>query len=209
MLLAIRNLGLLSFCMVFYVVYVIARGIQASNRKINKNRLSFLDRESKANSVRRADISELSYIAIPYDRLPIDSVKSEKLEGQVKELIALRDKKILDLSSYTNTDLKLMYGPANLDELTVCDLNYTSLIRILDSLGNGLIEEDTASAAAFFEYAIEIGSDITSTYMGLSDIYIKQNDKSKIQDLIIKADKIKSLSGPTIKHKLEDKLSKM
>ena len=49
---------------------------------------------------------------------------------------ALKEKKILNLSGFTNTDLKLEYGVGNLTELTDYDNNYVTLSRSLH-LGRG------------------------------------------------------------------------
>lgn len=193
--------------MVFTTVYIIARAVAFSNKNIQMKKKSFLERESEANSVRRADISKLPYISIPFDSLTIKQPLSKKNADLMNKLNALHDRKILDLSAYTNTELKLMYGPANLEELSACDANYTTLIRLLDSIGNNLINEsDETSGVKFLEYAIDIGSDITNTYMTLSDIYVKRHDTAGLQKLLDQADEIHSLTGPNIKAKLDDKL---
>lgn len=208
-------LGLISFCMVFTLVYIIARGIAFSNKNIEKSKKKFLDMESNANTVRRADISKLNYLSIPYEELAFDKISSsidekDKLYSCVKELKALDGKRIIDLSAYTNTELKLMYGPANLEDLSSYDANFTTLIRNLDALGNGLIANGNAETGVkLLEYAIHIGSDLTNTYMGLSDIYVLNKDKHALRELIKKADKITSLLGPNIKLKLENKLHKL
>lgn len=197
-------LGVYIFFSVFILVYIIARVIAFSNQKIEKANKQFVERESRANSVRRQDISKLDYIAIPYDSLPLDVPNDSPFITYVNDIKELADKRILDLSAYTNTDLKLMYGPANLDELTICDNNYTTLIRSLDKIGNGYIElGDTDSAMKILEYSVEIGSDITSTYVSLGNIYAELHLTDKLKSLIKSADKIKSITGPNIKAKLK------
>lgn len=196
--------------MVFTLVYIIARGIAFSNKNLDKGKKKLLDRENEANNVRRQDISQLDYVNIDFKRLPLDASADSDFLQCCSSLKALEGKKILDLSAYTNTDLKLMYGPANLEELSQCDANYTSLIRLLDSMGNKLLEEGSLSpATTFLEYAIEIGSDLSTTFLGLADIYVETKEKQKLKGLVKKAGKLKSLLAPTIKFKLENKLNKM
>lgn len=199
----LENIGFIIFCMVFMTVFVIARTIAYSNTKIEKTRKNFFAQENKANSVRRKDISALDYVALDLSRLPIDKISLEELLPYANTLKELADKKILNLSAYTNTELKLMYGPANLEELSEYDSNFTELIRSLDKLGNGMLEAgNTDDARIFFEYAVGIGSDITTTFTGLATVYITLGKQNKIDELISLAEKIKSLSGPIIVNKL-------
>ena len=51
---------------------------------------------------------------------------------------------------YTNTDLKMMYGPANLDTLSACDDAYADLILLLNKIGKTLLEANDASSAEQF-----------------------------------------------------------
>ncbi|MGN0436695.1 MAG: hypothetical protein ACI4D8_08710 [Wujia sp.] len=199
-----KYLGLIIFLSVFLLVFLIARAITYSNSHVLKAHKEFIQREAEANSVRRADISNLDYLVLDPDSLPTDIAISCALNDEVNELKSLSKKKILNLSAYTNTDLKLMYGPANLDALSDCDANFTSLIRCLDKIGTTLYCEEKAEAAkAFLSYSIDIGSDITNTYVTLGKIYADCGDRESLNSLIKRATKISSLSGPTIKGKLE------
>ena len=137
-----KYLGLIIFLGVFLLVFLIARAVAYSNTQALQAHKAFVQREAEANSVRKADISNLDYLYIDLDRLPTDAALSCDLSDEIDELRALSNKKILNLSAYTNTDLKLMYGPANLDTLSDCDLNYTALIRCLDKIGSALFEAD-------------------------------------------------------------------
>jgi hypothetical protein len=119
------------------------------------------------------------------------------------ELYALAGKKILNLSMYTNTDLKMTYGPANLDTLSACDDAYADLILLLNKIGKTLLEaNDVSSAEQFLSYAVSIGSDITASYTMLATIYANKHDTDHLDELIRKAESITSLSGKTIQIKL-------
>ena len=54
---------------------------------------SLLERESEANSVRKADISTLPYIEIPLDTLPVDALSACGHFRLADELHAWRAKK--------------------------------------------------------------------------------------------------------------------
>lgn len=184
-------------------LFLVWRSASANNRNLDKARKAFLEREQKANSVRRADISSLPYVQIPLDKLPLDVICEIGEQASADHLRELSEKKILNLSMYTNTDLKMMYGPANLDELTECDNNFTTLITLLNKLAELMMDADkTAAAKSLLEYAVCIGSDITATYVRLAELYAADNKVTLLDGLIRNAERMTSLSAPTIVAKL-------
>lgn len=111
----------------------------------------------------------------------------------------LKTEPMLNLSEYSNTDLKLKYGVANLDTLTQYEDNYTSFIKSLSGLGHILIEhKDISDATAFLEYAVKIGSDIRLTYTDLYALYSEAGNASKIRQLRQYASLIKSVNKDLI-----------
>ncbi len=199
------GIGSYAFIIIMTTCFLIMRANTVSDRKRTQEEQDFWSRESEANSVRRKDISTLDYVQIEVQSLPVNELDTLIRSKYLKELARLANEKIINLSSDTNTDLKLMYGPANLNDLTKYDLNYTALIRLLDNIGKDLISsanEDTA--VIFLEYAVSIGSDITSTYTALGNIYHSKNETEKMNKLISSAEKITSLSGAGIVSKLKE-----
>ncbi len=189
----------------FAAVLLVARNRIIFDKKIEKNKRSFLERESKANSTRKADISNLDYVNLSLDKLPVNASSSDKYNSLINELNQLSEKRIIDLSKYSNTELKLMYGPANLDALSEYDQNYLSLIRTLDSISSLLIEEGNISAAKeYLQYSISIGSDLSSSYGMLGKIYLDENDNKSFNELEKLASRNKTLSGPIIVNNLNN-----
>ena len=97
-------------CSFLALCFVVSRNVSRFKKTHVQSRESLLERESEANSVRKADISSLPYIEIPLDTLPVDTLSACGHSGLADELYALAGKKILNLFMYTNTDLKMMYG---------------------------------------------------------------------------------------------------
>ena len=119
-------------------------------------------------------------------------------------ITGLKDKKILNLTGISNTELKLSYGAANLTEY---DDNFTTLIKAIASLGHALIDNnDTADALSFLEYGISIGSDISSNYIDLAIIYAATDRFDDIRKLKEKAGMLKSLSRDNIIEQLNNML---
>ena len=117
----------------------------------------------------------------------------------------MKDKKILNLSGISNTDLKLEYGAANLNLLSEYDENYTTLCRLLNTLGQRLYETGCpAEARKVLEFAVSTGSDMNSTYKTLCSIYIEAGEPELIDNLIDKAGDINTLSGNIILNTLQE-----
>lgn len=190
-------------CSFLALCYVVSRNVSRFKKTHGQSHEEFLEQESRANSVRKADITALPYVEIPLDELPLDALSACGYSALAEELRALASVKILNLSMYTNTELKLMYGPANLTALSDCDDAYTSLIMLLNKIGASLLEADRPDdAEKFLSFAISIGSDITTSYTMLATLYAKKHDINRIDRLIGNADSLTSLSGKTIQSNL-------
>ena len=190
-------------CSFLALCFTVSRNVSRFKKSHGSSHANLLERESEANAVRKADISSLPYIQIPLDTLPLAALDACGHTELASELRALATKQILNLSMYTNTDLKMLYGPANLDTLSACDEAYTSLILLLNKIGKTLLDADRPTdAKSFLAFAISIDSDITTSYTMLASIYADDHDASHIDELIRKAESITSLSGKTIQIKL-------
>ena len=191
-------------CATLLVGFAAFRAIAYQNKKAKRTLTEFWNRESEANSVRRADISNLDYITLSFDKLPINEVKNAGFSDIYDELTRLSEKKFINLSEYTNTYLKMMYGPANLEALSEYDNNYSQLIRLLNKLSKEFINIDKTDAAKMvLEYSIEIGSDLSTDYEMLGKIYLDSNDEAGFKKLEEKAEDINSLSKNLIVSKLD------
>lgn len=190
---------------------IIGALIKIKNSKYKEDKAeaerTFWAREEKSNNVRRKDIADLDYIKIPVDTLPFVATDDYDINICQKEIKAMADNKILNLSGISNTDLKLQYGTANITLLSEYDENCTRLFVTLANLTGHLAKKGFhKEAVAFGEYAISIGSDVSRTYYVLADEYIYEGRASKIESLIEKAKEIKTPVGPIIIKELQAKL---
>lgn len=178
-----------------------------NKRKTEEANEKFWAKEQKANSTRKKDISDLVFIEIPFDTLPFVDTDNYDINQCQKELLELKDKKIVNLSSYSNTDLKLKYGVPNFTTLCSYDENYSNLIKTLTNLGCHLSKNGYHSQAIYFlELALENGCDISRAFYALADEYIRDNQKSEIEKLIKKATALNSAMAPSIVNTLKSKL---
>lgn len=172
-----------------------------SKKNVNSNK-EFWEREQQANNTRKQNIDNLNYITIP-DTLPIpDSLDSDIIKLK-NDLLALKDKKILNLTGMSNTDLKMEYGVANLTALTEYDNNYSDLVRKIVAGGDLLFKRGyEAEAVTLLEFGVECRTDITRNYTLLAEYYAKHNMNDKIDKLIMTAETLNSLSKDVIVKKL-------
>ncbi len=163
----------------------------------------FWKREIDANSVRRVPLDSLTYIQIP-DSILLSSLSARDNDDETllkcnDELISLQQKRIFNLTGMTTTDIKLAYGPANVNTLDEYDSNYIHLVQTIYQFGSRLNElcfED--DAVKVLEFGIDSLTDISGNYKLLADLYIKKNMIEKLDYLLETAEKLDSLNKNSI-----------
>ena len=151
---------------------------------------NFWTREREANFVRPKDISNLCYITIPDGLLPLNIESDTE-----KEIATFIDKKMLNLTGMTNTDVKLEYGRQNFDKLSTYDDNFTQFIKLVPEYAKELMDANQVSDARnLLEFAVKNKADIRQIYQLLSSIYVDSGESGKINNLIAYAQNLDSLT---------------
>ena len=92
---------------------------------------------------------------------------------------------MLDLSEYSNTDLKLAYGVGNFKVLCEYDENFNHFLLALTNLARACTEAGLYSEAEqTFLLAFHYGSQKMADYTSLADIYLHLEKPEKISALI-------------------------
>ena len=167
---------------------------------------SFNEKERRANSTLKQPLDNLAFITVPLDRIPApEPAVSERSAALIEELKRLSEKKIVNLTGISNTDLKLTYGAPNLPILSEYDQNFTSLCKTLYDLGcEYKAAGSEENAVTVFNIAVELGSDISLTYITLAEMYAEKGLYVEIQRLINRADGIRSLTKQSTINKLQN-----
>lgn len=189
--------SLIIFCM------VINHNVRKSRRIQEDADRLFWDRERLANQTRRKPLDGLNYIKIPLESLPLHLLEEdEKVAECLRMIQELSLQPIVNLTGFSNTDLKLEYGTANITALTEYDQNYTLLVSTLQQWAERLYQADqTEAARTILEFAVDTRTDVSRTYDLLSDIYIKNGQRDKIPALIDTAESLNSLNrGVILRH---------
>lgn len=187
-------------------ILLLMRAMKRQERRKAAEEKSFWERERQANAVRRKSLDALNYVQIPLDELPWDILTENPQIAEYQELIRnLSSQKIVNLTGYTNTELKLEYGTANITPLSEYDQNYTLLVRTLQQWADIIMDAGYVSeAVALMEFAISTDTDISKTYYKLAEIYSARGDHFQIEQLIERARKLRSSNKEVIVRTLQE-----
>lgn len=198
------NLAFLASFIAFILIITINIKRQSkSAREIEKN---FWEREHESNSVRKKPLDSLNYITIPLEIFPTHILQEDQTVMECIDIMeTLTSQKIVNLTGYSNTDLKLEYGTANLTVLTEYDQNYTVLVRTLQKWADILIARSyVPEAAVLMEFAVSTNTDVSRTYYQLADYYASQGEFQKIRSLIDAAANLNSSNRSIIINHLKE-----
>lgn len=194
-----------------FVIFVVWFAYERSKAtRIEKSRKNeFWERENESNNIRRKNLDSLDYITIP-DSLLLANLSSalpedDELTRCNDVLLSLKDKRIFNLTGKTTTDIKLMYGPANLEQLDEYDSNFTLFTKTIYAYGEQLHKlgfDDEAMKV--LRFGIDSLSDISGNYKLLATLYVKYNQPEKIKELKEIAGGLDSLMKNTILHSLDE-----
>ena len=194
------------FASIFLLTIWLGFAISRAKNKPDKSMEEFVKREALSNNVRKKPLDDLDFITFDPNQLPLDLMKEDDTAVDLQSLLSrLSTEKIVNFSGYSNTDLKLKYGTANLRVLSAYDQNYILLARTLNRLAErylnaGYLQE----AKTLLEFAVSTGTDVSGTYKMLSGIYLEENTPDKIDALIKSASNINGIMGKPIVRMLQE-----
>ncbi len=170
--------------------------IKKSSTLMQESSDEFWNREAKANITRKQPINDLEYINVNTTLLDeLSRVSDDDVSAYAETLRELSTAKIVNLTGYTNTDLKLKYGAANLTALSEYDANFIKLVNTVYRLGSKLRNLGEESLAReIFEYGISVGSDVSGNFIELGNIYKDLGETDKLDSLIITASSLTTLN---------------
>ncbi len=195
-------MNLIVLASLIVLIIAIAWASKKTDKKRQKINDDFWERERQSNFVRKKSLDDLEYISIPFDTFPMDiATEDEIIVSCHRDLEDLRNEKIVNFTGFSNTDLKLAYGTANITALTQYDQNYTLFVRTLQTWGNRLYELGYhEEALCVLEYAIATRTDISATYYLAASLYHEKGEDSKINHLLLVAETLQSaMKNPIVR----------
>lgn len=201
------NFSVFASFMIFVVFLVwLQYEIKKHSRYDEKKQKEYWAREREANSTRKKSLDDLDFITLPLETFPMDIMSSDEKVMEYHETIRhLSKESIVNLTGISNTDLKLRYGVANLPILSQYDQCYTHLVRTLQLWASYLHDNGyEKECVTILEFAIETGTDISSTYKLLATIYVKNGNKAKLDWLKSKTEALNSAMKKPIDRMLKE-----
>lgn len=159
--------------------------LRKSSRKDKEKSDEFWAREAEANSTRKKDISHLPLLQVKEEEIPIGNSTDESVLYYIDHLRNIIKTPMIDLSEYSNTDLKLAYGVANFATLSEYDENYNTFLLALSNLGRSYARaEEFELAEKTYLLAFHHGSMKLSDYTDLAHVYLRLDNPQGISSLI-------------------------
>ena len=163
--------------------------MKKSSKEARKAEDAFWAREEQANFAPKQDISDLPLLHFEESVIPLPPdgtfTPEDDITTYIKELQALLREPMIDLSEYTNTDLKLAYGVANFTTLSGYDDNYNSFLLLMTNLARGYERREMYELAArTYRSALSCGSLKLTDYTGLAKVYLAMDKPEKVSELI-------------------------
>ena len=201
---------------VLIFILILHHNITKGKKTREQEEEAYWEKEFSANHVRKSSLDDLNYIIFqaepfyPINLLDADSCpnfleKNPEVKNILSRFLFLEGQKIVNLTQYSNTDLKFKYGVGNLNLLTEYDTNYNELITLLHNYGKIFAKEGYESQSlSILEYAISIGSDISGTYLLCAEIYRQNNQWNRIEWLKKETEKISTSRKDSIVRKLQE-----
>jgi hypothetical protein len=147
----------------------------------------FIETERNANSARRKDIDPSLFFSPDLNLLPAGKEDS-KAYAQVVSHAA--HKMIKFEAPVSNTELKLAYGPSQLEDITLMEENFNKYLRALIEWAEELIGAGINNdALRILEYTLELGSDYVKSYTLTADRYAEEAQLDKLNELTALAER--------------------
>ncbi len=156
-----------------------------ANREEKRRSEEFWQREENANHSRNKDISDLPFFHPDTGRIPMPQTDNENISYYQKQVQNTEKLPMMNLSQYTNTDLKLAYGVGNFKTLSDYDENFNHFLMNMSNLGKAYREADfLEEAASVYRLCLDYGSDKSTDYRALGSIYASMKATGKLISLI-------------------------
>ena len=170
-----------------------------SSKQDDERVRAFWEREREADGTRKKNLDTISYIKVP-NWITLDSLSSslptddEELNRCNDILNSLMSQRILNLTGMTTTDIKLEYGPANINKVDEYDQNFTLFAQTIYAYGERLHTLGfDHEAMRVLRFGIDSLSDISGNYKLLATLYLKYGQQDKIPELKETAANLNSL----------------
>jgi len=167
---------------VFAIVMVL---INSKTHRTRQDKLlrRFLDEEAAANSVRKKEIPQELFYTPDLSIFPPVGEDDPFQVTRCAKRVMLRFEKFM-----SNLELKKLYGVAQMDLIAQYEENFNAYLKALTKWAEALAQEGSPDAIKILEYVISRGGEYRDTYRTAADIYAKNGEQEKLDELITQAE---------------------
>ena len=171
-------------CFLIFIAWMHYKKRKATKQQEKESSL-FWEREEEANHTRNKDISHLPLFTPDITRIPWEGAQNDTILHYLDALRRLIESPMMDLSEYTNTDLKIAYGIGNFQTLSTYDETYQNFLQTLTALGRAYMEAgDYTHAAEACRLCLDYDPKNRIACLSLAEIYKKDHKNYLLSDLI-------------------------
>lgn len=173
------------FSIIFYAA------LRSAGKESNKRIKKFLEGEDVSSNIRRKPIDTELFFVPDLDGLPIKEYTAEEAEkfpvliARQERVIAISKNKMIRFKEpKSNLEVKMQFGTISVEEVANYEESYSQYIYALVNWAESLMEAGNFDdAEKVLSVSIEQGSEISKSFTLLADIYFRNNDKPKMEDL--------------------------
>ena len=180
----------------FFVFLLICAVVNVMLNRGDKRRRrsmeAFLTKEREANSSRKQDIAGDMFVEtrVPCEAYVSRDVGGVSLLNKQQKASEAAETPMLKLKM-TNTEIKLNFGPQNVDVVMLYEENFNKYVRTLLEWAEELAKADMKKeAVVVLEEAVRIGADNSKVYIVLADLYNELGLRDGIDNLKQQLEKI-------------------
>jgi len=189
-----RNL-IMGIVPVLLLAVFIFIAIKMANRKrvsdVQQKTTDMLNEDYAAGRARSQDVSEEFYYTADLAALPVVEYSADDVARphpcyvwQEKALKAAERKMLRFDRTYSNVELKQMYGSANLEYVAQNEENFTNFIHAMRYWAEALIADGRQDEAQrVLQASIDAGSELSQSYTLLGDIYANAGNHNALKEL--------------------------
>lgn len=171
-------------CFLIFIAWMHYKKRKATKQQEKESSL-FWEREEEANHTRNKDISHLPLFTPDITRIPWEGAQNDTILHYLDALRRLIESPMMDLSEYTNTNLKIAYGIGNFQTLSTYDETYQNFLQTLTALGRAYMEAgDYTHAAEACRLCLDYDPKNRIACLSLAEIYKKGHKNYLLSDLI-------------------------
>lgn len=178
------------FVLFVIFLFVFHFRIRSIDEKTEKKDSEFWEKEEYANSIRKKKELPLFHIDLEDVHFieNVDTDEENEILALQEEVMEFSGLPMMNCENKTNIDLKIEYGPSNLQPIIESEQNFIDFQKTILTLGKKLYDMNKIEESiSILEKGVQYGSGYDDNYIILCNLYVQIQEKNRIRDLYTNA----------------------